>query len=57
MPNRNHYSCFIINNKKKVGSNYYDIKKLNNSMIEFEYYLSYIKSDLIPYILTYIKII
>ena len=56
MPNRNHYSCFIIN-KKKVGSNYYDIKKLNNSMIEFEYYLSYIKSDFIPYILTYIKII
>ena len=57
MPNRNHYSCFIINNKKKVGSNYYDIKKLNNSMIDFEYYLSYIKSDFIPYILTYIKII
>ena len=57
MPNRNHYSCFKINNKKKVGSNYYDIKKLNNSMIEFEYYLSYIKSDFIPYILAYIKII
>ena len=57
MPYPNHYNYFIINNKKKVVSYYYDIKKLNNSKIEFEYYLSYIKSDFIPYILTYIKII
>ena len=61
MPFSNHYSCFIINSNKKVyyirfdDSYYYDSKKFNNSLIEFDNYLSFIKSDFIPYILVYIK--
>ena len=62
MPYSNHYSCFIINSNKKVycigfgGNYYYDNKKFNKSLIEFDNYLSYIKSDFIPYILAYINI-
>ncbi len=63
MPYSNHYSCFIIKSNKNVDyiklgcSYYYDSQKFNNSLIEIDNYMSFIKNDCIPYILVYIKII
>ncbi len=63
MPYSNHYSCLIIKNSKevqnlKLGANYYyDSQKFGNSLIELDNYKTYIKSDCVPYILIYNKLL
>ena len=63
MPYSNHYSCLIIKNTKEVkniklgATYYYDSQKFNNSLIELDNYKTYIKSDCVPYILVYIKLL
>ena len=63
MPYSNHYSCLIINNKKKLknikldGNYYYDSQKYDNCPKETDNYKMHIKSDCVPYILIYIKIL
>ena len=63
MPYSNHYSYLIIKNAKgvqniKLGANYhYDSQKFGNILIELDKYKTYIKSDCVPYILVYNKLL
>ena len=63
MPYSNHYSCLIIKHSKgvqniKLGANYhYDSQKFGNILIELDNYKSYIKSDCVPYVLVYNKLL
>ena len=63
MPYSNHYSCLIIKNTKEVkyiklgAIYYYDSQKCENSLIALNNYKTYIKSDWVPYILVYIKLL
>ena len=63
MPYSNHYSCLIIKNKKNIKNieldenYYYDSQKYDNCLKKVDNYKMNIKSDCVPYILIYIKIL
>ena len=63
MPYSNHYSCLIIKNKKNIKNieldenYYYDSQKYDNCLKKVDNNKMNIKSDCVPYILIYIKIL